>query len=234
MKLRHEDPEDKLSALVTSQHVHFIKAGLPLAENVVLTVKLFNLYKARHKDQGMWCVRYFRAATRGIVRQWSGKKTLFKVREESRSFSLSQGNLTFWRKVRRCWHNLRHDLMNLKTGRKMWVGCDLNDAFPSSWRKICWKCISLHGRLETTTKSGILSLWSGKSSWKMIYVAHHVSGNFENWYLGHKVTGMKFSKMKQTNKQIEKKKPLFFFRSRALPGITDANIRRQTTFPPLP
>lgn len=51
MKLRHEDPEDKLSALVTSQHVHFIKAGLPLAENVVLTVKLFNLYKARHKDQ---------------------------------------------------------------------------------------------------------------------------------------------------------------------------------------
>ena len=53
MKLRHEDPEDKLSALVTSKHVHFIKAGLPLAENVILTIKLFNLYKARQKDQGM-------------------------------------------------------------------------------------------------------------------------------------------------------------------------------------
>ena len=53
IKLRHEDPEDKLSALVTSQHVHFIRAGLPLAENVILTIKLFDLYKARHRDQGM-------------------------------------------------------------------------------------------------------------------------------------------------------------------------------------
>ena len=109
IKLRHEDPEDKLSALVTSQHVHFIRAGLPLAENVVLTVKLFNLYKARHKDQGMWycmCVIYG-LQLRGLSGNGRGKKTLFKVSEKSGNFILSEGNLTFWRKVRRCWHNLR-------------------------------------------------------------------------------------------------------------------------------
>ena len=38
--------------------MHFIRAGLPLAENVILTIKLFNLYKTRHKDQGMSYVRY--------------------------------------------------------------------------------------------------------------------------------------------------------------------------------
>ena len=70
MKLRDEDPEDKLSALVTSQHVHFIRAGLPLADNVILTIKLFNLYKARQKDQGMWYMCYFRAVTESRETNW--------------------------------------------------------------------------------------------------------------------------------------------------------------------
>ncbi|KAJ7380094.1 Vacuolar protein sorting-associated protein 13D [Desmophyllum pertusum] len=51
LKLRHRDPEDKLNALVTSQHVYFMRVGSPSADHVVLTIRLFNLYKARHRDQ---------------------------------------------------------------------------------------------------------------------------------------------------------------------------------------
>ncbi|KAL9966761.1 hypothetical protein ACROYT_G024880 [Oculina patagonica] len=51
LKLRHRNLEDKLNALVTSQHVYFMRVGSPSADHVVLTIKLFNLYKARHKDQ---------------------------------------------------------------------------------------------------------------------------------------------------------------------------------------
>ena len=53
LKLRHENPEDKLNALVTSENVHFMRTGSPSADNVLLTVKLVNLYKARYRGEGM-------------------------------------------------------------------------------------------------------------------------------------------------------------------------------------
>lgn len=51
LKLRHENPEDKLNALVTSENVHFMRTGSPSADNVLLTVKLVNLYKARYRGE---------------------------------------------------------------------------------------------------------------------------------------------------------------------------------------
>ena len=100
IKLRHEDPEDKLSALVTSQHVHFIRAGLPLAENVVLTVKLFNLYKARHKDQGMWycmCVIYG-LQLRGLSGNGREKKNTFYGQRKVREFHFEWGEFNILKK----------------------------------------------------------------------------------------------------------------------------------------
>lgn len=51
LKLRHQNPEDKLNALVTNQNVYFMRVGSPSADHVVLTTKLVHLYKARHRDQ---------------------------------------------------------------------------------------------------------------------------------------------------------------------------------------
>lgn len=51
LKLRHVNPEDKLNALITSENVYFMRVGSPTADHVVLTIKLVNLYKARHRDQ---------------------------------------------------------------------------------------------------------------------------------------------------------------------------------------
>lgn len=54
LKLRHENPVDKLDALVTNENVYFLKTGLPTAENVILTIQLDNLYKAQYRKEGVW------------------------------------------------------------------------------------------------------------------------------------------------------------------------------------
>ncbi|PFX22267.1 vacuolar protein sorting-associated protein 13D-like [Stylophora pistillata] len=51
LRLRYQDPTDKLNALVTNQRVYIMKVGLPAADNVLLSFELVNLYKARHRDQ---------------------------------------------------------------------------------------------------------------------------------------------------------------------------------------
>lgn len=55
LKLRHENPVDKLDALVTNENVYFLKTGLPTAENVILTIRLDNLYKAQSRKEGGVC-----------------------------------------------------------------------------------------------------------------------------------------------------------------------------------
>ena len=44
---------DKLDALVTNENVYFLKIELPSAENVILTIRLDNLYKAQYRKEGV-------------------------------------------------------------------------------------------------------------------------------------------------------------------------------------